>query len=165
MKIRAIFKKHFNAAGEGDDFPTDSFRPSHDALADMTFVEMRPPSAEAECDEDGGAYGEEEWIYSLDAEYFANVEHALEAASDLKSYEVLYPQDLDDFASIPEVEKVENEGRVLRARITDAVYECDDVDADSLIHRLRDLSGASYIWQDDYEPQADGTATVTLRRA
>ena len=89
MKIRAIFKKHFNAAGEGDDFPTDSFRPAWDSLADMTFVEMRPPADNAERDEDGGAYGEEEWIYDLPAEHFGNVHRALDAASDLESWSVL----------------------------------------------------------------------------
>ena len=52
--IRVIFRKHFNQSGEGDDYPTDFFNPSVE-LADMTFIEMRPPIS--------GEYGQEEWEY------------------------------------------------------------------------------------------------------
>jgi len=72
---------------------------------------------------------------------------------------------VEDFSSIPEIEKVEEDGRVLRARISEETYDLDDCDGESLISRLRDLTGATYEWRDDYEPQDDGSTTVTLERA
>jgi hypothetical protein len=71
---------------------------------------------------------------------------------------------LEDFSQVPEIESVEDSGKRLRARINDAIYDLDDEDEESLISRLREVTGVNYEWRDDYEPQEDGSTTVTLER-
>lgn len=76
MKIRAIFRKHFNKRGEGDDFPTDFFHPSR-ALDNMTWVSSHRPKHD-------GDYGKEEWEY--ETEYPDEIEADLERCDTCITY-------------------------------------------------------------------------------
>lgn len=68
----------------------------------------------------------------------------------------------DQLFDMHEIQSVEECGRILRAKITNAVYDTADDDEESLISRLKEATGIQYQWCDDYEPQSDGTTTVTL---
>lgn len=53
----------------------------------------------------------------------------------------------------------------LAVTITEAQYNLDDDDSDSLIARIIDVLGDGFTaeWLDDYESQPDGTANATIR--
>jgi hypothetical protein len=92
MKLRAVFKKHFNKDGEGDDFPTDFFHPPAGAIDDMILIEVRPPTmsppeghdVDEFWDEPEWAYGEEE--FEIETDYPDAIEFALRNCSTCISY-------------------------------------------------------------------------------
>lgn len=83
MKYSVTFCKHFNAAGEGDDYPTDFFRVPDGVIEDMTFVEMQPP--------DSGEFGTEIWQYEVAGDHLGSFELACERCETVLSYEALTP--------------------------------------------------------------------------
>ena len=86
--FNVTFAKHFNADGEGDDYPTDKLIVSRNVDINPLFIEMIPPAtfADVPCDD---CWGTETWNYSVEDEHAGYFESLLQNCDTVTAFEAL----------------------------------------------------------------------------
>ena len=80
--FNVTFRKHFNAEGEGNDYPTDNLIVLHNVdIEDPLFVEMIPPA-------DGGEWGTETWNFSVEDEHASYFQALLQDCETVTAFDI-----------------------------------------------------------------------------